>query len=75
VNLLRRARDTIHSKDQPLLKIRGVAEAWNLADTEAWKFVKSYRAREVVERLKFEEEESAFAAASGGRGNARWWRS
>ncbi|KAK5062918.1 hypothetical protein LTR84_004994 [Exophiala bonariae] len=75
VNLLRKARDTINSKDQQLGKIRGVAEAWNLADTEAWKFVKSYRAREVVERLKFEEDESAYAAGGGGRGNSRWWRS
>jgi hypothetical protein len=74
VDLLRKARETINSKDQAVLKIRNVAEAWNLADTEAWKFVKSFRARQVVERMKFEEEESVFETG-GARGNSRWWGS
>ncbi|OAP59603.1 hypothetical protein AYL99_06901 [Fonsecaea erecta] len=74
VDLLRKARSTINSKDEAVLKIRSVAEAWNLADTEAWKFVKSFRARQVVERLKFEEEESAYET-EGVRGNSRWWGS
>ncbi|KAJ9609062.1 hypothetical protein H2200_006833 [Cladophialophora chaetospira] len=74
VELLRQARETINSKEEVVLKIREVAEAWNLADTEAWKFVKSFRARQVVERLKFEEEESAFETGAA-RGNSRWWGS
>ncbi|KIX06360.1 uncharacterized protein Z518_04336 [Rhinocladiella mackenziei CBS 650.93] len=73
--LIRKARETINSKDQTVLRIRSVAEAWNMADTEAWKFVKSYRARQVVERLKFEEEESAYETGEGVRGYARWWGS
>lgn len=75
VELLRKARETINSKDRSVLGIRNVAEAWNLADTEAWKFVKSFRARKVVERLKFEEEESAYETGAGVRGNSRWWGS
>lgn len=74
VELLRKSRETVNSKEKALLKIRSVAEAWNLADTEAWKFVKSFRARQVVERMKFEEEESAYETG-GVRGNSRWWSS
>ncbi|EXJ95299.1 hypothetical protein A1O1_00419 [Capronia coronata CBS 617.96] len=73
VELLRKARETINSKDPAVVKIRSVAEAWNLADTEAWKFVKSFRARQVVERLQFEEEESAYEAGGSVRGKSRWW--
>ncbi|KAJ9611785.1 hypothetical protein H2204_015211 [Knufia peltigerae] len=74
VDLLLKAAKTIRSKDENLLEIRRVAEAWNLADTEAWKFVKSFRARQVVERLKFVEEESAYETG-GVRGKTRWWGS
>jgi hypothetical protein len=72
--LLRKARATVHSEDEALLRIRNVAEAWNLADTEAWKFVKSFRARQLVERLQFDVEESAYETG-GVRGNSRWWSS
>ncbi|KAJ5899696.1 hypothetical protein N7495_004440 [Penicillium taxi] len=44
--------------------ITNVAEAWNLADAEVWRFVKAYRARSVIERKKWEEEEKQFAGAS-----------
>ena len=74
VELLRKARETVNNQDQAVIRIRDVAEAWNLADTEAWKFVKSFRARQVMERLKFEEAESAFET-DGVRGKSRWWGS
>ncbi|KIW15645.1 hypothetical protein PV08_05694 [Exophiala spinifera] len=74
VDLLLKAAKTIRSKNEDVLRIRRVAEAWNLADTEAWKFVKSFRARQLVERLKFEEEESAYVTG-GVRGKSRWWGS
>jgi hypothetical protein len=74
VDLLRKSRETVSSKDQNVLKIRHVAEAWNLADTEAWKFVKSFRARQVIERLAYDEEESGYNTG-GARGNSRWWGS
>jgi len=73
-DLLRKARATINSKDEHVLHIRTVAEAWNMADTEAWKFVKAYRARRVVERLQFEEEESGYESGTITRDKARWWR-
>jgi hypothetical protein len=74
IELLRKAAQTIGNNDGAQGSIRSVAEAWNLADTEAWKFVKSFRARQVSERLRFEEEESAYGTG-GVRGNTRWWGS
>ncbi|ETN43186.1 uncharacterized protein HMPREF1541_02344 [Cyphellophora europaea CBS 101466] len=71
--LLRRARDTVESKDENILKLRAVAEAWNLADTEAWKFVKAFRARAILERTTFEKEEAKFGG-SRARGASRWWK-
>jgi hypothetical protein len=72
--LLMKARDVVSSKDPRIGRIKEVAEAWNLADTEAWKFVRAYRARTVVERLKWEEEEKAFLNNGAGKGKGRWWR-
>jgi hypothetical protein len=70
VKLLKKARDVVKSKDS---RIKGVAEAWNLADTEAWKFIRAYRARSVVERLKWEDEEKAFGNTGVAKGKSRWW--
>ncbi|CAN8103272.1 unnamed protein product [Discula destructiva] len=66
--LLERAKTVVGfvgstSKDD--LKMRNAIEAWNLADTEAWKFARSFLARERVERKKFEEEESQYAGGVG----------
>jgi hypothetical protein len=44
-----------------------------MADTEAWKFVKSFRAQEIMERLKFEQEESVYETGGAVRGKTRWW--
>nr|POE96442.1 hypothetical protein CFP56_56492 [Quercus suber] len=41
-------------------KTRAVIEAWNLADTEIWKFVRAWNARRTTERLAWEEEEEVF---------------
>lgn len=41
--------------------IRDAVEAWNLADTEAWRFVRAFSAREAVERKKWEAAERRFA--------------
>ena len=51
--------------------VKEVVEAWNLADTEAWRFVRAFGAREKMERLKWEEEEKAFAGGDEVRGE-RW---
>lgn len=69
--LLKQARDTINSRDKHLRLMRDVAEKWNLADLEAWKFVKAFRAQSIMERQLFEEEESKFEG-NGGR-KSRWW--
>lgn len=58
--------------------IRDAVEAWNLADTEAWRFVRAFRAREVVERRKWEDDERRFAGGKemeggGGHGWRRWF--
>ncbi|KAJ4306656.1 hypothetical protein N0V88_000020 [Collariella sp. IMI 366227] len=36
------------------LHLRDASEAWNLADTEAWRFTRAYLARKGVERRKWE---------------------
>ncbi|KAI0852064.1 hypothetical protein F5Y00DRAFT_206204 [Daldinia vernicosa] len=77
-SLLNRAREVVKSKVQEDERVRSAIEAWNLADTEAWRFAKAFLARSRVERLKWEEEESKYAGGvgseSGGRGSSwlRW---
>jgi hypothetical protein len=75
VELLRKARDNMKSKEQAIVNMREVAEAWNLADTEAWKFVRAYRARSDLERETFEHEESRYAGSDEAHGKTRWWGS
>lgn len=41
--LIQKARTVINSDEPDSVKRRDVAEAWNLADTEVWRFVKAYR--------------------------------
>lgn len=72
VELLDKARRVVNTKDARLGQIRNVAEAWNLADTEAWRFARAYRDRSVVERLKWEDEERGYGPE--GRSKGRWWR-
>jgi hypothetical protein len=40
--------------------IKAAIEAWNVADTEAWKFVRAYDARRRMERRQWQKEEAAF---------------
>lgn len=59
-------------------KLKGAIEAWNLADTEAWKFARAWLARSRVERLEWEEEERKYAGGAGvqrkhGTGWGRWF--
>ncbi|KAI1400422.1 hypothetical protein F4819DRAFT_461497 [Hypoxylon fuscum] len=77
--LLDRAREVHKSKVEQDVRVRSAIEAWNLADTEAWRFAKAFLARSRVERLKWEEEESRYAGGVGsemvkGRGGSwlRW---
>ncbi|RMZ91620.1 hypothetical protein DV736_g1140, partial [Chaetothyriales sp. CBS 134916] len=73
LELLRNAREKVKSRDRQVVRMRRVAEAWNMADTEAWKFVRAYRARAEVERELFEEEERRYAGTQGGRSKGGWW--
>ena len=41
-------------------RIRDAVEAWNLADTETWKFVRAFGARKAMEKAKWEEEEQRY---------------
>ncbi len=74
--LLEKARTAIKSKVRPQQVMKEVVEAWNLADTEAWRFARAYSARRRVERLKWEGDERNFAGAAGsghGGGGGRWF--
>ena len=69
-------QSAVRSVRQPSItehKMFAVAEGWNLADTEAWRFVKAYSARGILERIQWLEEEATFDQTSKGRGKARWW--
>lgn len=72
--LLKQAKEfgTARTRDEE--KLRGAIEAWNLADTEAWRFARAFRARSRVERLKWEEEEKRYAGGAGAeRGKSESW--
>ncbi|KAE8392101.1 hypothetical protein BDV23DRAFT_152132 [Aspergillus alliaceus] len=62
-DILKQAREILKSKETNRIGIKDVAEAWNLADTEVWRFVRAYRARSVVERKKWQEDEKDFVGA------------
>ena len=73
MSLLDKASNAVMSTSKQQKALREMVEAWNLIDTEAWKFARAYRARSHVERTKWEEEEENFAGgmSSDGRGS-RW---
>lgn len=54
-------------------RICDAAEAWHLADTEAWRFVRAWGARGRAERARWEEEERKFAGGRDGEGWGRWF--
>lgn len=59
--LLELARETLRSKrENPTVKM---VEAWNMADTEAWRFVEAFAVRRRLEREKWEDQEKKFAGA------------
>ncbi|MCJ1397789.1 hypothetical protein MMC11_000985 [Xylographa trunciseda] len=57
--------------------MKEVVEAWNLADTEAWRFVRAYEARGKMEWTSWEEEERKFIGGDDeeerGEGWGRWF--
>ncbi|EKD12751.1 hypothetical protein MBM_08980 [Drepanopeziza brunnea f. sp. 'multigermtubi' MB_m1] len=78
LELLKRAKEFGVQRTSEEEKIRGAIEAWNLADTEAWRFARAFLARSRVERLKWEEEEKKYAGGAGAErkkseGWGRWF--
>jgi hypothetical protein len=73
-SILRSMRTSLNRADAHIVKVRAAAEAWSMADTEAWKFVKAFRARAYLEREAFEKEEAKFAG-SRAHGASRWFGS
>ncbi|MCJ1485884.1 hypothetical protein MMC06_006059 [Schaereria dolodes] len=73
--LLAKAKEVIEKSEKVGGKegIKEVVEAWNLADTEAWRFVRAFEARSRVDRLKWEEEERKFVGGSEGEGRGDGW--
>jgi hypothetical protein len=79
--VMERARQLVKSKaggrDRRDAKLREAVEAWNLADTEAWRFARAYLARAHVERENWESEEARYAGGAGtekGRRKGGWGR-
>ncbi|KAM7194878.1 hypothetical protein V8F20_007743 [Naviculisporaceae sp. PSN 640] len=59
------------------IAVREAIEAWNLADTEAWRFARAYLARKRVVRAKWEEEEAKYLSGMGSekkKGESAWNR-
>lgn len=63
--LLKKARAIGHSSSPQDLSVRNAIEAWNLADTEAWRFTKAFLARSRKERQDWDEQESRYSGSTG----------
>ena len=74
-DLISAAKEVVSHKKKRKEKpgVKEMVEAWNLADTEAWRFVRAYRARERVQREKWEQEERLFAGGESIEGGWRWF--
>lgn len=76
--LLERAKGIVAlTKSTPDTVLRASMEAWNLADTEAWKFARAFLARQSMERVQWEQEEAKYAGGAGSeKGRSAWsrWR-
>ncbi|CAK7222773.1 hypothetical protein SBRCBS47491_004976 [Sporothrix bragantina] len=64
-DLLAKAKKFGVSKSKKDLALRSAVEAWNLADTEAWKFARAYLARAYKERTTWEKEEAKYSGGAG----------
>ena len=72
--LLQRAKEMLTlAKPGPELTLRGSLEAWNLADTEAWKFVGAFQARKALEREKWEKDEAKYSGGAGTESGRDAW--
>lgn len=72
--MLESARRIVRAKTPKNTKkhVRSAVEAWNLADTELWRFVRAINARRRLERTRWEHEERGFAGSQEKSGWSRW---
>jgi hypothetical protein len=74
--LLEHAKKVVAFKKSTVeTRLRASLEAWNLADTEAWKFARAFLARRSRERIEWEKQESKYSGGSGSeKGRSAWNR-
>ncbi|KAF5017637.1 hypothetical protein F66182_10423 [Fusarium sp. NRRL 66182] len=76
--LLERAKKIVAFRKKTVdTKLRASLEAWNLADTEAWKFARAFLARRSMERIEWEKQEAKYSGGAGSeKGRSAWsrWR-
>ncbi|MCJ1270561.1 hypothetical protein MMC22_010458 [Lobaria immixta] len=73
--LIASSLEIVNKGKGPVIGIRDAVEAWNMADTEAWRFVRAFAAREVMERRKWEDEERSYAGGKEEDDKSEgWWR-
>ncbi|CAM1509169.1 Fc.00g029080.m01.CDS01 [Cosmosporella sp. VM-42] len=76
--LLNRAKRIVAlTKATTETRLRASLEAWNLADTEAWKFCRAFLARRSMERVQWEKDEEKYSGGAGSeKGRSSWsrWR-
>lgn len=75
--ILEEAKELIKVKKQKKgsmdIRIKDAVEAWNLADTEAWRFVRALGRRETLTRKQWEKEEKEFAGGEDAEGRGKGW--
>ena len=77
IKILEKAKNVLKKKRKKVvdidIRIKDAVEAWNLADAEAWRFVRALGAREMVKRREWEAEEKKFAGGDGDEGRGKGW--
>ncbi|KAG8670167.1 hypothetical protein FPOAC2_09512 [Fusarium poae] len=72
--LLEHAKKVVAFKKSTVeTRLRASLEAWNLADTEAWKFARAFLARRGRERIEWEKQESKYSGGSGSEKGRNAW--
>lgn len=63
---IERAEEIVEARRGRDARLREMVEAWNLADTEAWRFVRALGTRRSVERNQWEQKERRYAGSERG---------
>ncbi|KAI9804751.1 MAG: hypothetical protein M1825_001119 [Sarcosagium campestre] len=62
--LIDKAKQTVTGSYRQKHSVREIAEAWSLADTEAWRFTRAYSARSHMERVQWIQDEKRYAGGA-----------